>query len=150
MKTLFKVFIGLLAFNAIIGNLRRDGVISGHITINYPRLVKSMSNNIFIEFVSEDNPVQYPPTNNAVQVIHNHQELEELPVYYQNQPEERLEDLFDDIPSNQTNVHIFTNGETLMTLSSIYGVPRESIKKTNGIRHERDLRPGQIIWIPAS
>ena len=158
MKNLSKILLGLLALNAIIGNLRQSGAISGHITINGPRLVKAMSENLFIQFVStEKNPNYQPIQANNRQFISTHfiedaSQLEPLPVvYYQQEQETTLEDLFGDIPDREeSNIHILGQGETLMSLSNMYGVSSQRIKYTNGIRNERELRPGQLIRIPAS
>lgn len=146
MKTFTKIVVGLLVFNAIISNLRQEGVISGHISINYSKLIHKVSDITFIRLVDSDETRHYQPR----QINRNYNNTNyELPVYYQQQPEVQLEEYFEDVPQ-EPNVHIISDGETLITLGAIYGVSWREIKEKNGIRNVRRLRPGQKIWIPTS
>jgi len=44
--------------------------------------------------------------------------------------------------------HRLRHGETLNTLEEKYGINVEIIKRVNGIRDARRIRPGQVIRIP--
>lgn len=144
MKSFTKIFIGFLVFNAIMANLRQEGVISGQITINYPKLIRKVSDNIFIRFVdSEENMY---PQNIQVRYVENN--FDNLPVYHEQDQVERLEDIFSEYDEN--NFHIIQNGETLISLSALYGVSWKQIKAMNQIKDVRHIQPGQKIRIPTS
>lgn len=63
MKSILKVIGGLLLLNIIMANLRQEGVISGGITIHYPRLIQKLSENSMLHFVDSD--AQMYPTPNT-------------------------------------------------------------------------------------
>jgi len=144
MKSLFKLAFGFLALNAVMANLKQEGVISGQITINYPKLVQKVSENICVRFVDSDEEML--PQNFQVQYVDNN--LENLPVYSEQTEPERLEDLFTDIEPE--TFHVVQDGETLISLSALYGVSWQSVKAKNHIADVRRLQPGQKLLIPAS
>ncbi len=63
MKSILKVIGGLFLLNIILANLRQEGVISGGITIHYPRLLQKLSENSMLYFVNSD--AQMYPTPNT-------------------------------------------------------------------------------------
>lgn len=144
MKSLFKLAFGLLALNAVMANLKQEGVISGQITVNYPKLVQKVSENICVRFVDSDEEML--PQNFPVQYVGNN--LENLPVYSEQAEPERLEDLFTDIEPE--TFHVVQDGETLISLSALYGVSWQVVKAKNHIEDVRRLQPGQKLLIPAS
>ena len=146
MKNIMKVVIGFIVFNAIVGNLRQEGIIAGKITINYPKLINKVSSSVFVEFVSTEQNTNWgvEPTRQRHTIHHQN-----LPVYEQQWQEPELEDYFEDVPK-ESNVHIISDGETLISLASIYGVSWRRIKEANGIRDARKIRVGQKLWIPTT
>jgi nucleoid-associated protein YgaU len=144
MKSFTKLVIGFLAFNAIMANLKQEGVVSGQITVNYPKLIQKVSENIGVRFVDSDEAMY--PQNSGVRYVENN--FDDLPVYSEQDQSERLEDIFTDLEDE--TFHIVQDGETLISLSSIYGVSWESIRETNHIADVRRLHPGQKLVIPAS
>jgi hypothetical protein len=166
MKSWMKILLGVFIFNAVMNHLRNEEIITGQININYSRLVNSVTSNNVIRFVDTDNN-QYVDRN-MIQNLSTAHYRQEIPQnqrqnsrYYQ-EDEERIEDLFDEEaesvsdytpdpePINDNSIHVVRNGETLITLGTIYGISWRRIKEINGIYDVNDLRPGQKIWIPNS
>lgn len=166
MKSWMKILLGIFVFNAVMNHLRNEEIITGQIHINYSKLVNSVTSNSVIRFV--DTEIDQYPDQNTIQnlsTIRHQREVpryrDENPKYYQDD-EERIEDLFNDEeeniselqpspePINNTSIHVVRNGETLITLGTIYGINWRRIKEINGIYDVNDLRPGQKIWIPNS
>ncbi len=164
MKSWMKVLLGIFIFNAVINHLRNEEIITGQININYSKLVSSVTANNVIRFVDTDinqypdrNAIQYLPPNDYQP---ERQEYPERQLRYYHRNEERIEDLFNEEeiresgdtpdPISDTSVHVVRNGETLITLGTIYGISWRRIKDINGIYDVNDIRPGQKIWIPRS
>ncbi|MBN1350534.1 LysM peptidoglycan-binding domain-containing protein [candidate division KSB1 bacterium] len=160
MKLVTKGIIGLFALNFFMGSLRQEGIITGTIYINYPRLFKRIGSNFCVEFVS----------SNDHQLMRR-ETYEPLNFYFEDEPERRIEfesepgteydydqdrqwlDENFDInivppPESKPSYHVLRRGETLISLSSMYGVPWREIKEANRIRNARRIRPGQRILIP--
>ncbi len=166
MKSWMKILLGVFVFNAVMNHLRNEEIITGQININYSRLVNSVTSNNVIRFVNTDNN-QCIDRNMIQNLSAAHYRQEVAPYqrnnsrYYQ-EDEERIEDLFDEEaesmsdytpdpePINDNSIHVVRNGETLITLGTIYGISWRRIKEINGIYDVNDLRPGQKIWIPNS
>ncbi|MDZ7260595.1 MAG: LysM peptidoglycan-binding domain-containing protein [candidate division KSB1 bacterium] len=122
MRSMTKVFLGLFFLNSIVGGLKKDGIITGEISINVPKLIKNLSTGGgFIKIVSSDEQGNLDDN-----------------YFYDN--EER----------NYHNTHVVRRGETLVNLEKLYGVPWQAIKQINGIRDVRKVRVGQRLIIPMS
>jgi len=139
MKFFIKGIIGLFVINSLLGNLKQEGIISGRVVINYPKLIKKLGDNICIEFKNSDNEGQYRDRFENFSFNHHQDNAS-----FQRNPDYEGESSH--IRGN--NYHILQHGETLITLSSKYGVPWREIQEVNRIRNARTIRPGQRILIP--
>lgn len=139
MKLLIKGIIGLFVVNSLLGNLKQEGIISGRVSINYPKLIKKLGDNICIEFKSSDDELPNP------------NRLEHFSFNYDQNDDYFQEDIIYEEESqnfHKNRYHILQHGETLSTLGSRYGVPWREIQEINRIRNVRNIRPGQRIIIP--
>lgn len=164
MKSWMKILAGIFIFNAVTNHLQNEEIITGQIHINYSKLVNSVTSNNVIRF-TDQNTQQYPDRNSIQNLSTTYYRQEETRYQEENQryypaEEERIEDLFEGESTGEVeytpepiynkSVHVIKNGETLITLGTIYGISWRRIKDLNGIYDVNDIRPGQKIWIPNS
>lgn len=148
MKLITKGIITFIAINFILGSLRQEGIITGSISINYAKLFNKIGNNFCIEFTGSDNRIQQ--RDRVERLDFNFENRRDNDFRNHNGLLDEEADFFNESESKQKcNYHILRRGETLITLSSKYGVPWREIQLVNQIRNARRIRPGQRIAIPA-
>ncbi len=140
-KFLVKVVVVVLAIQAGMSFLRKEGIISGEIKINYAVVKEKVLKIIPTEKISEklldivNSKIRDGLTSkvNAAENNFSHQ------LNHQNTASAKT----------QVIVHVVSQGETLSELSLRYGVHRKVIKKMNDLDDDGGLNVGQKIRIPA-
>ena len=139
-KFLVKVVVVVLAIQAALGYLRKEGLVSGEIKINYSVLKKKIIKAIPKEKIAEEaKSLIYQKIKNGVD-----SQFDQIGSEFS---QKILKDEDDDSQRNML-IHIVSDGETLRELSEKYGVPDKVIKKINNLRSDRDLKVGKELLIP--
>jgi len=139
-KFVVKVVVVVLAIQAALGYLRKEGIVTGEIKINYTAVKEKL-----------------------FEVIPKEKIAEEVKGLIFQKVKESIDSQFDQIGSefsqkiNGDNedesdqkmlIHVISDGETLRELSEKYGVSDKVIKKINKIHDDRDLTVGRELLIP--
>ncbi len=139
-KFLVKVVVVVLAIQAALGYLRKEGLVSGEIKINYSALTEKIIEVIPKEKIAEEvKSLIYQKIKQGVD-----SQFDRIGTEFS---QKILEDQEDESQRNLL-IHIVSDGETLKELSEKYGVPDKVIKKINNIRSDRDLKVGKELLIP--
>lgn len=140
-KFLVKVVVVVIALQTSMGYLRKEGIITGEIKINYP--------------VVKEKIMKIIPTDKIAQTLQD---------YVTQKIKESLASKLDDwqqdlntssmVATGETRrtkvlVHVISDGETLSEISHIYDVPWQVIMKVNQLADDNNLTIGQQIKIPS-
>ncbi|MFZ5518215.1 MAG: LysM peptidoglycan-binding domain-containing protein [Candidatus Zhuqueibacterota bacterium] len=135
-KFLFKLFVGWLALQSVLGYLRREEIIYGSIEINYAALQRKIIEVIPTEEISE--AIIHAATNKMRDTFKSKQGYS----IDSGDNDERRNSYFKEV------VHVVHRGETLYDLSERYGVSWKVIKKINRLENMNQLWVGQKLRIP--
>lgn len=139
-KFLVKVVVVVLALQAALGYLKKEGLISGEIHINYSAVKAKL-----LELVPEEKIA------NEVKGLIFKKVIDELDSKIPGTVSEFSQQISNekqDYEERKLLIHVISPGETLKELSRKYGVSDKVIKKINKINGDGDLVEGKEILIP--
>ncbi len=140
-KFFLKVVVVVIVLQIGMGYLRKEGIITGEIKINYPVVKEKIINLI--------------PKEKIAQTLQDYlnQKIKETVASKVRDWEMELNGssmvAAKEARRTKVVVHVIADGETLSEISQIYDVPWQVIKKINQLGDDSNLHIGQQLRIPA-
>ncbi|NOZ60488.1 MAG: LysM peptidoglycan-binding domain-containing protein [Calditrichaeota bacterium] len=139
-KFVVKVVVVVLAIQAALGYLKKEGIISGEIKINYTAVKEKIFEAIPKEKIAKEvKGLIYQKVKEGID-----SRVDQLGTEFS----QKLNDVQKDDSEQKMLIHVISDGETLRELSEKYGVSDKVIKKINKIHGDRDLTVGRELLIP--
>ena len=140
-KFLVKVVVVVLAIQSGLGYLRKEGLISGEIKVNYHAVKEKILKIIPTDKIADK--LQDVVTSKIKEVLSSKVDN------WQTELSQNVSQGTMGERQSRVIVHIVSEGETLADLSQMYNVPWQVIKKINQIGDGRELTTGRQIRIPS-
>jgi len=139
-KFVVKTVVVVLAIQAALGYLRKEGIVSGEIKINYSAVKEKLFEAIPKEKIAEEiKGLIFQKVKEGVNSQFDQ---------FGREFSQKINDAKNDESEQKMLIHVISDGETLRELSEKYGVPDKVIKRINKIRGDRDLTAGKQLLIP--
>jgi len=167
IKSVLKWVIFLMGIQSFIGNLEKQGIVSGSIKINFPvlytRIVSILQSEEMNGLIDNMNSAEIDDyiSPAEVQAVEQHDNRRYVDQQYQRQWQQddvqrleyRVQRNCIERPQNSVRrtsyvTHRVRRGETLSNVAEIYGISWKVIKKANCIFDEHKLQIGQRLIIP--